>query len=233
MAANSNPAEVHWSYTGSTGPENWANLSEEFCTCGEGTEQSPVDIRGYVVSQGDSIVFSYGGTAIRAHNNGHTVQLDFPAGETIDIGVQSYELQGLHYHSPSEHLVDGESFAAELHLVHRDAEGNLAVIGLLFRTGEPSLVIQGLLDAAPGLGASADLEHGLPAASLVPDALDYFGYNGSLTTPPCTEGVRWVVMQSIGTLSQEQVERLRELTGGPNNRPVQPIGGRQVLQVSS
>ena len=141
-------------------------------------------------------------------------------------------MQGVHHHSPAEHLIGGETFAAELHLVHQDAGGNLAVVGLLFRLGDPSPIIQSLIATAPDVGASVELEYGPAAFSYIPDILDYYGYNGSLTTPPCTEGVRWIVMQSIGTMSRHQVGRLQELTGGPNNRPVQPIGERQIVQVS-
>ena len=136
-------------------------------------------------------------------------------------------------HSPGEHQLDGEAFAAELHLVHQDDAGGLAVVGLLFRLGAPGALIQSLLDAAPGIGQSVELTDGPAAADYIPDGPDYYGYNGSLTTPPCTEGVRWFVMQSVGTVSQRQVEQLQELTHGPNNRPVQPIGNRSIVAVSA
>ena len=154
--------------------------------------------------------------------------LDFGPGNAIVAGGHRYELAGVHYHSPGEHLLDGESFAAELHLVHQDDAGNLAVVGLLFRVGAPSALVQTLLDAAPATGVTVALEQGAAAAQFVPAGLEYYGYDGSLTTPPCTEGVRWIVMQDVGTVSPEQVERLQALTGGPNNRPVQPIGRRAI-----
>ena len=224
--------EVHWGYSGSTGPENWAGLCHEYRLCGEGTEQSPVNITGYTQVHADPVVFSYGGAATAARNNGHTVYLDYSPGDSIEVGGQSYELQGIHYHSPAEHLLDGENFSAELHLVHQDASGNLAVVGLLFRTGQSSPIIQSLIDAAPDALASVELDDGPASSSYIPDILDYYGYSGSLTTPPCTEGVSWIVMQSVGTLSQEQANRLQEMVGGPNNRPVQSIGGRQILAVA-
>ena len=226
---------IAWGYSGSIGPEHWAGLCHEYRTCGEGTEQSPVNITGYAPSHARPIAFSYGGAATASRNNGRTVYLDYGPGNTIDVGGRSYQLQGIHYHSPAEHMLDGESFVAELHLVHQDAGGNLAVVGLLFRSGGPSPIIQGLIDAAPDIGATGatiDLGHGLAASACVPGVLDYYSYDGSLTTPPCTEGVRWIVMQSVGTVSQAQVDRLQELVGGPNNRPVQPIGGRQIYAVS-
>ncbi len=225
---------AHWGYTGLEGPEHWGCLSEAYRPCSEGVEQSPVNITGCVDSAGARIEFAYSGWAIAARNNGHTVYLDFPAGSMLRTAGLRYELQGVHYHSPGEHQVDGESFAAELHLVHQDTDGNLAVVGLLFRLGMAgSPLMQNLLDAAPVFGDAPDLADGASAADYAPAALEYYGYDGSLTTPPCTEGVRWIVMQSIGTVSQEQVNRMQELTSGPNNRPVQDIGSRAIVAVGS
>ena len=220
---------ARWGYVGSEGPERWGCLSDEYRLCSEGVEQSPVNIAGHVSGTGAQIGFDYRSRATAARNNGHTVYLDFAAGNFLDVAGRRYELQGIHYHSPGEHQLDGESFAAELHLVHQDTAGNLAVVGLLFRQGESSHPVQALLDAAPPTGASAALADGPSAADYIPDTLGYFGYDGSLTTPPCTEGVRWIVMQSIGTVSQEQTQELQKLTHGRNNRPVQPIGSRTII----
>ncbi len=223
---------TEWGYSGSGGPEYWGSLSEEYRTCSLGVEQSPIDITDYAPDDGPSVAFHYAGSAIAARNNGHTVYLDYGPGNAIDVGGQRYELLGIHYHSPAEHQLDGESFAAELHLVHQDADGNLAVVGLLYRPGAASPLVQHLIDAAPDGIAEVDLTAGPPASDYIPVSMDYYGYGGSLTTPPCTEGVRWIVMQSIGTVSPEQVERLQALTHGPNNRPVQPIGERDIFAVS-
>ena len=224
---------ARWGYRGSEGPENWGCLSDEYRTCSEGIEQSPVNLTGCVPSQGAQIEFDYRARATGARNNGHTVYLDFATGNVLDVDGRRYELQGIHYHSPGEHRLDGESFAAELHLVHQDTVGNLSVVGLLFRQGNPSPQVQELLDAAPPTGVSVALASGPNAADYVPNTLGYFGYDGSLTTPPCTEGVRWIVMQSVGTVSPGQVNRMQELTGGPNNRPVQDIEGRTIIAVGS
>ena len=224
---------VHWGYAGADGPEHWGCLSEAYRLCSEGIEQSPVNIADYAAGSGPQVRFAYSGRATAARNNGHTVYLDFPAGNILDVAGRRYELQGIHYHSPAEHQVNGESFAAELHLVHQDGDGDLAVVGLLFRLGAASRWVQALLDAAPDAGSAAELADGVGAAYFVPNRLNYYGYDGSLTTPPCTEGVRWIVMQAIGTVSPEQVARLQELTGGPNNRPVQPVGSRAIVAVRS
>ena len=223
--------QIEWGYSGPGRPENWSALSAEYRPCGEGVEQSPVNITGQVAGNMPPIAFQYASSATEARNNGHTVYLDFGPGSSIVAGDRSYQLAGVHYHSPGEHQLDGETFAAELHLVHQDAAGGLAVVGLLYRLGVASPLVQALLDAAPSTGATVSLENGISAAAFVPDAIDYYGYNGSLTTPPCTEGVRWILMQAVGTVSQEQVDRLQALTGGPNNRPIQPIGRRAIVAV--
>ena len=223
---------VHWGYSGSEGPEHWGCLSDEYRPCSEGVEQSPVNIAGYETGGGSALQFSYPGKAVAARNNGHTVYLDFEPGNILEVGGDAYELQVVHYHSPGEHEVDGEQFAAELHLVHQDSSRNLAVVGLLFRLGVASPLVQDLLDAAPETDSNDELADGPAASAYIPGARDYFGYAGSLTTPPCSEGVRWIVMQSVGTVSQEQVDHLQSITGGPNNRPVQEIGARTISAVA-
>ncbi len=224
---------VHWGYSGTGGPEDWGCLSEDFSPCSQGVEQSPVNITGYHAADGAAIDFAYSGRAVAARNNGHTVYLDFEPGNHLNAGGDQYQLLGVHYHSPGEHEVNGERFAAELHLVHQDANGNLAVVGLLYRLGEASPLVQRLLDAAPGVGVEAALTDGVAANEYAPTARDYYGYAGSLTTPPCSEGVRWIVIQSVGTVSQAQVDALQGITGGPNNRPVQPIGEREIRSVAA
>lgn len=224
---------AHWGYTGAEGPERWGCLSDDYRACSEGVQQSPVDISAWASGDGPAIRFEYSAPALTARNNGHTVYLDFAPGNVLDVADRRYQLLGVHYHSPAEHEVSGERFAAELHLVHQDTSGNLAVVGLLYRLGSASLLVQRLLDAAPATNESCQLSDGCAASEFVPTQLDYYGYEGSLTTPPCSEGVRWIVMQSVGTVSQEQVTALQALTGGPNNRPVQPIGARAIFAVGA
>lgn len=229
-ACNGEIAPASWGYSGPGAPDKWASLSDAYRACGEGTAQSPVDIAGYAPrDDAPPVAFHYPGAAAAARNNGHTVYLDYEPANSISIGVHSYTLLGIHFHAPSEHTLDGESFAAELHLVHQDASANLAVVGLLFRSGAPSPAVSALLAAAPEAGDAVNPEPGINAADFVPTMLGYYAYDGSLTTPPCTEGVRWVVMREIGTVSPEQAARMQELTGGPNNRPIQPIGGRSII----
>ena len=219
---------VEWGYAGPIGPERWATLSEAYAAC-RGEQQSPVDITGYEPGELGPLLFSYDGEATAARNDGKAVHVDFEAGTTLVSNDRTYELASLHMHAPSEHRIEGAVLAAELHLVHADADGALAVVGLLFELGEASTVVQAILDAAPAVGETVNGGIELNAAALVPDGTAYYSYDGSLTTPPCHEGVAWHVMREPRTISQEQVDALLALGGGPTNRPVQPLGSRRIV----
>ena len=181
-------------------------------------------------TRGDAapISFSYVSDAKAVRNDGKSVHVDYAAGNTLSVGQRTYELKSAHLHSPSEHRIDGASFAAELHLVHADADGNLAVVGLLFRPGAPSPVVQAILDVAPAAGDTVVNGFTLNARGYVPGELGYYRYDGSKTTPPCDEPVDWYVMRQANTISPEQVDGFLALSGGPNNRPVQPTGDRVI-----
>ena len=222
------PAAAAWGYSGPRGPEHWASLSEAYAGCA-GEEQSPVDITGYEQGGGGPLSFSYGGDASAVRNDGTFVHVDYAEGNTLHTGERAFRLKSAHLHAPSEHRIEGAELAAELHLVHADTEGDLAVVGLLFEPGEPSAVVQAILDAAPPAGETASEGIALNADALVPGEPGYYQYDGSKTTPPCHEGVSWFVMREPRTISQEQVDGLLALSGGANNRPVQPIGSRAIL----
>ena len=219
---------VKWGYDGQRAPEHWAELSEEYATCAAGGRQSPVDIAGYETGDAAPISFSYSGDAESVRNDGRFVHVDYAAGNTLTVGQRTFALKSAHFHSPSEHLIDGASFAAEMHLVHADADGNLAVVGLLFRSGTPSPVAQEILDAAPAVGDTVVKDFTLNSRGYVPDELGYYRYDGSKTTPPCDEPVDWYVMREPKSISPEQVDKLLALSGGPNNRPVQPVDDRVI-----
>ena len=220
---------VEWGYDGPGGPPNWAELSEEYADCGEGKQQSPIDIVGYEEGDAEAVSFSYGTDATAVRNDGKAVHVDSAPGSTLTVGRRTFELKSAHIHSPSEHRIDGVNFAAELHLVHADADGNLAVVGQLFRLGEPSPTVQAILDAAPAAGQTASAKGGLNARGYTPGELGYFLYDGSLTTPPCSEPVEWHVLRTPKTISAEQVANLLALSGDPNNRPIQPRGDRAIV----
>ena len=152
--------------------------------------------------------------------------MDYAPGNTAMLGGREFKLKSAHFHSPPEHLVDGNSFAAELHMVHADSDGRLAVVGLLFTLGGPSPVAQSILDASPPPDGTGNAS--IPLTDSLPTDLSYYRYDGSKTTPPCDEPVDWHVLRQHMTISKEQVEGLLSLSSGPNNRPVQPIGDRVI-----
>lgn len=193
-------------------------------------QQSPVDIVGYVVGGAPVVEFAYGGSADRITNTGDFVKVKYADGGGIRIDGREYELIEAHTHNPSEHTLNGESFGLEMHLVHKRGDGEIAVIGILYRLGEPNPAIRRIIEAAPAQGeADAAPPAPLQAADYLPTSGGYYAYDGSLTTPPYTEGVQWIVMADALQVSEGQVRRLAALTGGgTNNRPAQPLNGRNI-----
>ena len=218
---------MEWSYGGLTGPEHWALLSPEYAPCGEGVRQSPVDITGCERAITPTLSFSYEGNVSGATHVRGSVVVEFGPGSSLTFDGRRYELLSAHAHAPAEHRVDGEAFAAELHMVHEDASGEALVVGVLYRPGPPSPVLQAMLDAAAGRAAAFRLG----AVSVTPRSSAFYSYTGSKTTPPCQEPVEWVLMRDAETASLEQVDALQSFSGGPNNRPLQPLRGRRILLV--
>ena len=192
-------------------------------------QQSPVDITGYVVGGAPELLFEYGGEAECLTNTGEFVKVLYEDGGGIRLGDGFYGLVEAHFHNPSEHTVDGQRFALETHLVHRRGS-EIAVVGILYRLGEPNAAIEAVIEAAPGEGEGDVAASGIPASGFLPSGRGYYAYTGSLTTPPYTEGVRWQVMSEVLEVSGEQVERLAGLTGGgENSREVQGLEGREIV----
>jgi carbonic anhydrase len=224
---------VHWSYEGDTGPENWGDLSEEFETCATGESQSPIDIVVEDVVEGEddqTLEIEYKDTPVTLTNNGHSIQVNYEPGSTITVDGQTYELLQFHFHNPSEHRVDGELATMELHLVHQDEDGNIAVIGVLLEEGDANEALAPFWGEWTEEEGEAELEDvTVNAADLLPNNKSYYTYEGSLTTPPCTEGVRWIMMTTPVEISEEQADTYAEILGG-TNRPVQPLNGRVVTE---
>ena len=221
-----------WGYEGPGKPQDWGTLNPDYALCASGEQQSPIDITDYRHDGRSEVSFSYTGKATEMESHGRFAYMIFPPGNEITVDGHSYELKQAHAHAPSEHAIDGETFAAEVHLVHENASGALAVVGLLYKLGPSHPVLDLFAESMP---ASADtpvdtgLDIGIAAADLLPSDLDYFAYDGSLTTPPCSEGVKWLVMESASTISENQVNQLLAYSGGPTNRPLQPLGTRAVI----
>ena len=223
-----------WGYWGAGAPNNWGSLSPEFFLCATGTCQSPIDLKDWVESlDAPGLVFDYGGDAQEVNHNGKVAHVEYGQGNRLTVGDRKYELVSMHVHVHAEHQVDGQLFPAEMHLVHRKEGGFLGVVGQLYRLGEADPVLQALIDAYPQPGQVRYSGFTLNAAAYVPDDLGYYHYDGSLTTPPCTEGVDWYVLREIRTVSQEQVNRIATLHNGFNHRPIQERNGRELISTGS
>lgn len=221
----------HWTYEGEHGPERWGDLAPEFALAKEGKEQSPIDLAGAEGAPLPPIEFVHAPTAAKVVDNGHTIKVALAPGCTAEIGGVVYELLQFHFHHPSEHTVEGKAYPAEVHLVHKDpAGGGLGVVGVFFEPGAAHPVLDVLWGAVPAeVGVEGDLGPFDPG-SLLPEDRTYFHYAGSLTTPPCTEGVSWNVYRSPVPASQEQLDWLAQRYP-LNARPVQPLNARK-LQLS-
>jgi carbonic anhydrase len=221
---------AEWAYQGDGAPAAWSRLKPEYKLCGNGQRQSPIDIRGGLAVDLEPVVFAWGDSRFGVIDSGRTVQANFAPGSHVEIGGRRFELLHLHFNRPSEHRIDGRQFEMSAHLVHRDAQGNLAIVALLFDRGPANAVVQTVWNNLPlEQGQEVPARAALPLQDLLPDDRRYFTYMGSLTTPPCTEGVRWVVMRQPVTLSAEQIELFARIYP-MNARPVQQMAGRRILQ---
>ena len=224
------PAHQHWSYEGEGGPEAWGRLQPEFATCASGQRQSPIDIRDGIAVDLEPIVFDYQPGAFRVIDNGHTVQVNVAPGNFVGVGGRRYELLQFHFHRPSEERIAGRQFAMVVHLEHRSADGRLAVVAVLLDEGPAHPLVQLVWNNLP-LEKHEEQAAPMPLdpASLLPNDRRYYTYMGSLTTPPCTEGVLWMVMKQPVTLSPEQAAIFGRIYP-MNARPVQPGSGRLVKE---
>jgi len=222
-------ADVHWMYSGEHGPEHWGELSEAFIACSAGKSQSPIDIVDPIDADLDPIVLAYRGSTTAVVNNGHTLQINAGPDNSLELNGQTFELLQFHLHSPSEHRIRGESFALEAHFVHKNDRGELAVVAVLFREGARNPGIAKIEASAPAkAGMSEALDTRIASFDILPKNTAHYRYAGSLTTPPCTEGVQWLVVEAIGSVAREQVQKFVEIIG-ENARGPQPLNGRRVV----
>lgn len=227
--AHAEPAgAAHWSYSGPTGPEHWARLKPEYQQCGTGQRQSPIDIRDGIPVELDPISFDYKRSAFRVIDNGHTVQVNVESGNRIIVNGRRYDLLQFHFHRPSEERLNGRQFEMVAHLVHRDLEGKLAVVAVLIEAGKAHPVVQQVWNNLPleKRTEQAGMQ-ALDLAQLLPEDRRYVTYMGSLTTPPCTEGVLWLVLKQPVSVSEQQIGIFSRLYP-MNARPVQPDHGRLI-----
>jgi carbonic anhydrase len=223
--------EVHWDYAGVNGPAAWGSLKPEFATCATGKRQSPINIDDSITLRGpaEAIVFDYNTSSATVVNNGHTIQIDVTGDNGIIVRGSRYQLLQLHFHHPSEERINYRSFAMVAHLVHKDYLGRLAVVAVLLEPGPANPVINNFwtyMPLGPGDRVAMPMRS-VDLAGLLPKDQRYYQFMGSLTTPPCTEDVLWMILKQPVTLSHEQMRLFAQQF--PNNaRPVQAINGRVV-----
>lgn len=221
----------HWEYEGKAGPENWGKLSPEFAACDIGRNQSPINIEDTMRAAPKPIRGIQKFPAKEIFNNGHTVQVNFKTGNMLVLDSAPYQMKQVHFHAPSENTIKGKSFPLEAHFVHADAKGNLTVIGVMFNVGKANI---GLTKLWPQMSDKESepvaLKTRVTPSEMMPENRAYYRFSGSLTTPPCSEGVRWILLKTPMTASKEQIEDFERAVKHNNNRPVQALNGRIVVE---
>lgn len=225
-----NHGNAHWGYSGDAGPQSWGGLRADFSLCGSGQRQSPIDIRDGFAVELEPVKFDYRPVEFSVIDNGHTVQANLAAGNSIELSGRRYELKQFHFHRPSEERIDGRQFEMDVHLVHKDADGRLAVVAVLLERGAAQSVVQMVWNNLPlEKRQEQKARVNIDVSQLLPTDRRYYTYMGSLTTPPCTEGVQWVVMRHPVAVSEEQIDLFSRLYP-MNARPAQSASGRRILQ---
>jgi carbonic anhydrase len=223
--------ETHWSYAGDTAPDRWGSLNEDYERCRDGEEQSPIDLSEALATAGAAnIAFDYQPSNLAVVNNGHTIQVVYEIGSSISVDGEQYSLLQFHLHAGSEHTIDGFRHPLEMHFVHRNTDGNLAVVGVMIAEGTENSALEPVLrnmPPGPGEGPIEVDDTMINAGHMLPAERDHFEYQGSLTTPPCTEGVRWFVMADAVEMSASQISSFTALYSG-NYRPIQPLNDREL-----
>jgi len=223
-----NGGPIHWGYDGPIGPSQWATLDPAYATCETGKTQSPIDIVPHAESPDAPLVaFHYKATSAEIVDNGHTLQVSLGRGSYATVDGKRYDLVQFHVHTPSEHTVGGESLPMEVHLVHKTEAGKLAVVGVMFAAGAPSEAMAPVWSSAPRLEGLARKLRKFDPTELLPRDHSAYRYDGSLTTPPCSEGVEWIVLRRTRTDSANRIGAFRTRFGA-NARPAQLLLARAV-----
>ena len=224
------PVYTHsaWGYGAANGAHKWASLDAGFAACGSGEKQSPINIDKFLQEDLPDITPAYQDAPLSVVNNGHSVQVKYAKGSGFSADSIDYGLLQFDFHTPSEHYLDGAPYPMEAHFIHQNAQGGFGIIAVMMKIGAHNPTIEGIWQNVPAAGAVKDVEGvSVNAASLLPENLDYYRYEGSLTTPPCSEGVTWFVMKEPIELSENQLKAFQSVFP-VNARPVQPLNDRVV-----
>lgn len=220
----------HWGYEGPEAPHNWGKLSPDYALCDTGKNQSPVDIKGSIVSAETPLKIAYRIGTQSIENNGHTIQIVVKDYGHIELDGEAFTLQQFHFHAPSENQINDVTYPFEAHFVHQNAQNELLVLSVMFIEGNENTELNKVWTSIPEKIESVRLTTGLDIEKLLPKNLAYYRFSGSLTTPPCTEGVRWIVLKEPMSVSKAQIEAFKHAIHHDNNRPVQPLNGRVIIQ---
>ena len=226
----------HWGYEPENGPASWGKLNRDWALCADGKAQSPIDFRGARQKKSDAMKLAFPAANLRiihqthvldAIDNGHTIQINYDSGETFTVGNETYALRQYHFHSPSEHTVKGRHYPMEMHLVHLSKDKKIAVIGVFIEEGRHNTVFDAIWSNLPQkTGQEVHIENvQVDIDDMLPKNKTTYRYSGSLTTPPCSEAVRWFVYAEPIELSRDQIKTFRSIFHG-NNRPIQPLNNR-------
>jgi carbonic anhydrase len=242
MAALCAPASLraqwktHWSYEGAAGPERWGDLDPEYAACKAGREQSPIDIRGAEKADLPALQFEYKSGPLKyLINNGYTIRVNYHdaagSGNFLMVGGEPYHLTQFHFHRPSEEYIQGKPYDMVVHFMHEAGDGKVAGVAVLLKAGRASTTVQRIWEHMPGTESKEEEIGGveIDPAALLPHDTAYYTYMGSLTAPPCTEGVTWFVLKSPMEISAEEIKAFDQLY--PHDvRPLQPLNGRVVKE---
>jgi carbonic anhydrase len=221
--------EGHWSYDGDTAPDKWGKLDNSFQACSIGSEQSPIDLKGAIRAEIPGVSIAWKPQSYKIANNGHTIQLDAMPGDTITVDGQKYELKQFHFHTPSEHALDGARMPMEAHFVHAQTSGRLAVVGVLMKAGSRNAAFSSIMEVAPTKPGALPAKGKIDPSSLLPTGKSMFRYEGSLTTPPCSEIVDWNVFEQPIEVEDADIAAFKAIFP-MNARPLQPINRRFLLR---
>lgn len=220
----------HWGYEGKEGPEHWGKLSPDFVLCEIGKNQSPVNIRGTLKAHHSKPHLTFGQGEQQIINNGHTIQINVGEGNTLSLDDKTFVLQQFHFHTPSENEINGKQFPMEAHFVYQDKDNSLVVLALMFNEGKANPQLEkAWLQMPAKADQAATLVQSVDINALLPEDTGGYRFSGSLTTPPCSEGVVWIVLEQPVSASAEQIRLLRSVLQHANNRPVQPLNGRIII----
>lgn len=218
----------HWTYDGAEGPASWGTLTEDFGLCAIGQEQSPVNLTRAIRAEAEAVQLFWNAAADwTVSNNGHTIQVSTKNGGLMTVDGTDFELAQFHFHTPSEHAIDGRRSPMEVHFVHKSASGALAVVGVMIEGGGTNGLFEAIMAAAPALEGEAGVGVRDPGG-LLPSQAGFYRYQGSLTTPPCSETVLWTVMKEPVQVSERQIQAFRQIFA-MNARPLQDVHRRFVL----